>query len=202
MQAALRDRLPIALGGVGLLLISRGAELTRDSASYLDAAVYRTPLYPLFLDLLQAIAAGKALIAAVVLQAALGLSAISILVRYLRRALGLPTWVTWLTAALLLLPYVGPLAVANRIQSEALAYPLFLLAMRYLLAAIVEDRAAPLLAAAGLAGAAVLARPQLLFLYPVVALVALGWSLRRRSRRRGLGVLGALALVMAVAGVW
>ncbi len=180
----------------GLALLRRGIELAKDSSGYLEGAVFRAPLYPLILEALELVFGRHALTATLVGQITFGLVAVAALVLYLRRAIELPDWLAWLAAALLLVPYAGPLAVANRVLSEALAYPLFLLAVRSLLGAILEDRWGRFAAATGWAAALVLTRQQFLFLWPLLTLCALLWLLERSVRRRGLA---ALALVVTVA---
>lgn len=195
-------RLLLAELGIGALVLWRGIELAKDSKGYLDGASYREPLYPLLLDTLELVLGGHALTGALVVQLLLGLIAVGTIIMYLKRGWGLPEWLAWVGVGLLLvLPYLVAPAVASRVLSLGIAYPLFLLVMRNLLAAFAEERLDRFAAAAAWAAALILSRLQFLFLVPVLALASLLWLSDRASRKRAVAALTVVAAIAAGTGL-
>lgn len=176
---------------VALLLLRRGFFVHTDSRSYIDHLVYRTAGYPLFLDLTELLFGRFGLHAAFLLQILLGVWACQSLAATLRRALRVPRIGSVAALLVLLAPYVGPPYVANRILSEGLAYPLFLLTMRALLLVVTAARPSAIGGYVIFGTLVILVRPQFAFLHALSALtVAILWrstGARRKACALALG---------------
>ena len=182
-----------AAAALALLLALRGPGLYPDSASYLAGAPYRPPLYPAFLDVAHLLGGRLALRLVVFLLALLGGLSLLWCVDRLRRVLALPR----LAALLLLVALaVGQLRFAGDIVSEALAAPLYLCFLTALIEAVVGGERGPLLWAVAWLVLGVLARPQLMFAWPVLLLAAGAWLSRGPPRRPG-----RASLALAIAGM-
>jgi hypothetical protein len=196
------------VAGVALLLAAtaawiayRGVIVKPDTSSYLRGAVHRTAGYPLLLELCR-VFPGRAgrLWGAIAIQSALGIGAATWLLVDLRRRfhLGNPSALAALTA--LLSPF-WTLNLGNLVLSQALAYGFFLLAVRSLIRAVLDGRLRDFAGYFAWVGAAVLTRPQFVFLHVVSGLVVLDLLIRRRPWRRVVAVVALFATCLTVPGL-
>jgi hypothetical protein len=170
----------LLLAATGAWIAHKGVVLKPDSRSYLRADVHRSAGYPALIALVRRIFGRSMLPALVAIQAALGLAAATALALYLGRRfrLGVPT--ALLVLAILLSPY-WTLSVGNLVLSQALAYPLLLLAFRFLVSGVADRRERDLFVYLALAFGCVLVRPQFLFVHSI-SLVAVFCAVRGASR--------------------
>ena len=185
---------------LGVALAARGPHLVPDSTSYLDNAPHRPPAYPLFLDLTGLAGRALGLRLAVLLQALGATVATARLGLALRRLLGLGGAATALVLAVLA---IAPLNYAADISTECLTWAAFALLLAEASELLLGDGGwQHLVRAAGWAVLAILLRPQLLFLWPVlggaVVLRALVLGGRGAWLRHGLLLAGALLATSAV----
>lgn len=162
-----------------------------DTPSYRQHDIIRSPLYPAWLS------AGMGADGVLVfLQLALGFGAAAALTRGIRRLLRAGPWGGQVIFAILLAPYYGPSLFGNRMLSEALAYPIFLVAMRALLLGLAESSTQRLLSFFAWSALAILTRRQFLFLVPLAAALLLYVFVYARAafRKRAL-VVGTLAML-------
>ena len=191
---------PAILAVTFFAVATRGHLIAGDSFTYIDAAVFRTPLYPLFLDLVELAAPDHSLAVAAILQLAFGLLAADALVRLLRRLTPMSDLTAIVFLLLFLYPYLGRLEVGTAIHSEGLAYPLYLLSTRFLLAALAHRSGRSFAFYLALCVAAVLTRPQFLFMLALTVPVLVYWLHRERSYRAtfGLALLVVAAALLAL----
>ena len=189
----------------GLLLAAVAAEIWRkgvllrpDSRSYMWAAIHRTAAYPALIELVRRLVGPALLPTLVAVQSALGLASATVLALHLRRrfALGVPSALTVL--AVLLSPY-WVLWAGNLVLAQALAYPLFLLALRFLIAGTLDGRDRDLALYFVLAAFTLLARPQFLFLHAVSLVVIVAVASSRRGWRRNLPLVALFAASLLIA---
>ncbi len=169
----------VLLSGVAVALV-RGPILHPDSDGYIAMSIYRSSLYPLFLAFCRVIGGGNSLTIAVFLQLIFGYLAIVITLDVVRRVLDVRSWVLWPAMALLAVPYVGG-GNGNVILTEAITYPLFMLAMCALFLVLHERRTADVLGFLACVALLVLARRQFLFLFGAVPALLL-WAWRAKAR--------------------
>lgn len=187
--------------------LTMGYTLRADSLTYLEQAkvIVRPPLYPLFLNLLRFLFGPQGLAMAALIQTLLAISAALFLARELRRHFNMqPTGFLFLLGILLspLLPvttiFVENTHISMYILSEALAYPVFLFAMGFMVKAIAVPRTGIVMAALLLCAAGTLIRTQLAFLWPVAACwLLLLWREKIVSMRRAL-VFGACSVLLVI----
>jgi hypothetical protein len=173
------------LAAVAAEIYRRGVLLRPDSRGYMNAVVHRTAAYPAFIELVRRLVGPALLPTLVAAQSVLGLAATTLVALDLRRRFALGTASALAVLGLLLSPYWED-EVGNLVLAQALAYPLFLLAVRSLIAAFARARLRDFVAYFVLAAATVLARPQFVFLHAISLLVVATVALRRRTWRRDL----------------
>lgn len=181
----------------GLALAARGARLVPDSASYLDNAPFRPPLYPLFLDAVQLAAGTRLPKVVVLLQGVAAVVTLARLLAVLRRHLVVGPLA--LVAVGTLLAF-AQLRYAGDLSTESLTCSVFLLLVAEgVHLCFAPDDLRSLARALALTVTAVLLRPQFLFLWPVVIAGVAGLLRLAPSRRRGLRAV-ALIVVALLAG--
>jgi hypothetical protein len=120
-----------------VMIFYKGAILVPDSNSYIlsDLAagdIVRPILYPLVLDIVELLIGSKWINMMVWVQFVLGLIAIYLVAEWCQKIFKIPLLQSFGLYLILYLPYLIPnLWVGNTIASEALAYPLFLIFIRY-----------------------------------------------------------------------
>ena len=179
-------------------LWSQGPNRAIDSAGYWKMEPIRSPGYSLFVQPFLRSGPLHQSWALLAVQLGLGAAAILLLCAYLKRRFDLPFWFAWLVSLPLAFPYVEA-GFGNQILSEGLAYPLFLLVVRFLFQAALERSVLALGLASALTVPLVLARGQFLFLYPVLGLVC-AWMFVVLASRRAAVVKVGLLLVCCIVG--
>lgn len=162
------------LVGVFAYLASLGPMTAPDTASYTGLATYRSPLYPLILRINTFFFGAENYGVLYLLQILFGLSGVHFLIKTLK---GLFQFEGWVTLPLLLvfgIPLYGMVYFGNRILTEAICYPLFLMAFGTLLTGLLRQKTTSLLWFLLWTACLVLTRRQFLFLYPVF-FAALGY---------------------------
>ena len=126
-------------------LAYHGPVIRNDSKTYIAMEAYRDPIYPLFLKFCMLFGNHFGLRIAVVLQLLFGAFAIYLLIKYLKGKFSLNVFVVFLLSVIMIYPYLnipmfnsGSSSVGNYLMTESLAYPLFLIAMRFLIEAVVD----------------------------------------------------------------
>ncbi len=191
----------LLLAATAAWIAYRGVIVKPDSSSYLRSAVHRTAGYPMLLDLCRVLPGRQGrLWGAIAIQSALGIGAATWLLLELRRRfrLGNPSALATLVA--LVSPF-WTLNLGNLILSQALAYGFFLLAARSLIRATIDGRLRDYAGYFAWAGAAVLTRPQFVFLHFVSGLLVLDLLIRRRPFRRVVAVVALFAACLAIPGL-
>ena len=178
-------------------LVSQGPVRAIDSIEYWEMRPSRAPLYSLFLQPFLRLGPLHLSWALLATQLAMGAASIAVLCGYLHRRFQLPFWCTWLLSILLAAPYVGD-GFGNQILSEALAYPLFLVLVRFLVQAALDHSIVDLAVASVLTIPLVLTRGQFLFLYPVLGLLC-AWMYFALPSRRPAVWRASLLLVCCIA---
>lgn len=201
-----RSTLAVLAAGFFIVVALGGATLSSDSQTYLEGRAFRPPLYPLFLQAAQGLFGSYWLRVVPLLQGAAVLAGVLFLARVLGRHLKLGAAAAGavfvvLAAPLLPLP-LDEWRIANNVLSEALSYAALLFAAAFLANGVLSGRrtAGPA-GFASMAALGTLVRPQMLFTYPVAALL-IGWDLFRwrDAKRAGRLALAALLAAAAAAG--
>ncbi|TYA58284.1 hypothetical protein [Formosa maritima] len=109
-----------------IFLIFQDAIYTPDTASYLNAAIYRYPGYAIFTNFLKFIFQDYFDLVTVGIQLLFGFIAVHFVAKKFTEVLQLNYLSKFILVAILLFPFFGPLYVANNICSEGLSYPLYL----------------------------------------------------------------------------
>lgn len=190
-------RIRISVAGVWLfaafcVLLILGPKQYDDSIGYLTGDDFRSPIYPLAIDLFRLTFGRYFEWPLVAFQLTAGGWALYWFSRRLAKTFELSQRGFALVLALCATPYFGiSIQTGNAILSEALAYPIFLLAMGFLIQCIVENKLRPAIHFLLLTTFLVLTRKQFLFLF--VMIVPLLFLLRhaglRWSRLAALGIL-------------
>lgn len=153
-----------------ILLLRIGPLVHKDTHSYLNNAPIYSPVYPYFLQIYDRIFGDRFLEIVVFSQLLLGFGACLWLAHSLRRLFSLPNFTTGLLAFILLLPYLLTTNFGNTIFTEGLAYPMFLLAMKFFLTGMRVRRTSQLVKFLLMSVLLVLTRRQFYILYPLFAI--------------------------------
>jgi hypothetical protein len=179
----------LALGAVVLLRqLTTPTLMTPDSPSYLAHSLWRTPVYPLFLDVMK-VFGGGAMKAAQVVQNLLVVAAAFVLSRAMSAALRCARATSVVALVLLVVP---SFRAGNVIGTEAIAYAGFLAFLSSLLVFLRQPQR--VLALGGWSLVLLMTRPQFLFVMPILAAaVAFAWwKAGRAYGLRAALVLGAV----------
>lgn len=151
-------------------LFLQGPILHPDSASYLYPNPLRPPMYPLLLQINQALFGTNHYHALIFFQLTIGIWAACAFAQTLKKLFALPIWVIAIITIALLIPY-GWQKFGNIVLTEALCYPLFLCATRSLLQGLIGKKTRSFFFFLGWTSLLILTRRQFLFLYPVFGVV-------------------------------
>ncbi|MGY0393094.1 hypothetical protein ACW5R3_11130 [Bizionia sp. KMM 8389] len=110
-----------------IFIMLKPLQFANDSEGYLNISIIRSAPYPIFLAAIKFIFGSYFNIATVFFQACLGLFSCHYLLKTLKTYVKLQAVWYFLIGLILLIPYLYHHAVANKVLSEALAYPLYLL---------------------------------------------------------------------------
>ena len=115
-----------------IMVFVRGIETTNDSASYIGMSSFRGPLYPLLIRLLFFIGGNNYKIWLLCFQIIFGAFGIYIYCSFFYRFFKLKYWLTFILSLSIASPYFFSSTIANLVMTEAISYPLILIAIRYL----------------------------------------------------------------------
>jgi len=179
-------------------LYSKGFILKDDSYGYINNSIYRTPLYPLFIDIFEKYTGAGYLKYVCIGQIALGFFSALILCHTLIKIFGFSNWAFHAIYIAALLPFLGPGSIANAIMSECLAYSMFLIAASYLIKSVYEPAVANFFLLAVFSALAALTRPQFIFMYALLVFFIIFIFLNIRDAKKT--AYFVFILVLAVAG--
>lgn len=158
-----------------LWIISKGAALAPDSASYLEHTMLRKPIYPLVLDFCKFLSPAHWTLVLCAVQGLALLSSIFFLSLTLAKRCGLGWPVFSAVYAVLCIPltpfYVG--VIANWVMPEALAYSFLLGSLAFMIDALCAPKFSTAMGAIALAVVAELTKSQFIFMLPVLLLFSL-----------------------------
>lgn len=149
-------------------IIFKGPDLGNDSYSYIHMYVFRPPGYPLFLAFLR-LFTDHSLWLAVILQTFFNAAVFIFFIRYICKEFGIHP-----VLSLLILPFIVYYFVSmvepQKILTESIAFPLFLLLSVYFIKGVIHKNIKGLIIALGINVILVLIRGQFLFVFPLVVL--------------------------------
>ena len=182
------------------LILQKGALSFPDTEGYLDMAIYRSPIYPIFLAIINSFSGTYFNYITVGIQAILGFLAVRYLIITIGNVLSIPKFWLLILAGVVLLPYMGSLSIANALLSEALAYPLYLLVIALFLKSLTQCNLNSVWKSIPYLLILLLTRNQFLFLIPIGVLLIL-WitKFRLRSVWMLLAIFLSLPLISSVA---
>jgi|TARA_R100000479_G_scaffold21607_1_gene8158 hypothetical protein len=159
---------------VAILVLITPVALQPDSLGYIDIWFNRTPVYPLFVNAVQAVFGDSYKTALKVLQLFLGLASVWFFINQLRKQISLKAFWYLLLTLIILVPYLYNHKIANNILTEAIAYPLYLLTTIHFLLFFFKDRTVHLRYALIFLFILLLTRKQFLYFVPI-GMVILFW---------------------------
>ena len=159
---------------VAILVLITPVALQPDSLGYIDIWFNRTPVYPLFVNAVQAVFGDSYKTALKVLQLFLGLASVWFFINQLRKQISLKAFWYLLLTLIILVPYLYNHKIANNILTEAIAYPLYLLTTIHFLLFFFKDRTIHLRYALIFLFILLLTRKQFLYFVPI-GMVILFW---------------------------
>jgi len=180
---------------VSIIVLIKPLTYFPDSQGYVDMTINRSPMYPLFIGVLQQIFGSYFELVCKVLQLLIGLIAIRYFIQLLQKLLKLKgIWLLLLTL-ILLIPYAYNLNIANNLLSEALSYPLYLLVCALLLKALLTGRKKHLLSVTPVLFLLLLTRSQFIFIIPIALFIYVWISVRQRTFKKQFGILVIIAIL-------
>ena len=185
--------------GTALYVFSIGSIMEPDTGSYLHLTIITTPAYPLFLYGFKKIFGTDGLgIYVVVLQLLYGLYAIWYFSKESKHFFKLSTLFSTVLGVILIVPYWDPnILVANRIVSEGLAYPTFLIWLALFLQCIHKINRKKALKLFIVLGFLISLRPQFNFIIPGIGLVLLiGLGTTFSKKKVFMGMISILVLLI------
>lgn len=156
---------------VFVFVISKPMEFFPDSEGYINMSIIRSATYPIFLYVINNIFGSYFNIATCFFQISFGLLAVYFFVNKLKKHLKInPLWYLVLTL-ILLIPYVYNHTIANRLLSEAISYPLYLIIITHYISLFISKETKHLIMALPLLFLLILTRSQFLYLIPIGILI-------------------------------
>jgi len=150
-----------------IFLLFIGLHDAPDTPGYVDAAIIRSPVYPLFIDFFQSVFGSRYEGFLFIVQLILGFYAMYHFVKMLRGLFSINKWIQFGISIIIMVPYVlGSSRVGNSIISEALAYPFYLFFAANLIPGILNNNLKKLYVAAVILLVLMLTRGQFLFAVP------------------------------------
>ncbi|NOU18341.1 MAG: hypothetical protein HOO91_12365 [Bacteroidales bacterium] len=153
------------------VIFRRGLILAPDSDGYINPTIIRSPVYPLiiqFCKLLVGIYYDKLLL---LLQIVIGLIGVGVFSKLLFKQFSLNKWLVLVISFMLFSPYIFSIQVGNMLLTESLAYPLFLITIKYILEGMSGSNHRKFILSFFFLTLLILTRSQFLFLYPLIAII-------------------------------
>ena len=161
------DLLTVALLSIYILFFygDKTPVMFNDSQGYIDLAVFRSPLYPLWLLFFRKTAGADYLQTVIFAQSILALLSVLLILYIMKFLFGYKSWLTFVLWPFVIYPYVAGLTdgvLYNRtVLTEGLSYPLFYLYMAFFLYALVRKSGMFLLFSFMLSGLMMVLRGQM-----------------------------------------
>jgi hypothetical protein len=182
-----RSELVLRVGSLVVFLflwLAVGVRFDGDSGSYIDGTLLRSPLYPLIIDIFSFI--DSSLNVLILFQLLLGLAAIHVFLRTMRQIFDFSFITSTVVLVFISLPYYFITVrlrffIGNLIMTEAICYPLFLLAAAAIFHALIQKKLRFYLYFILITTFLILTRRQFLFLYPFFGLVWLTLFLQKEK---------------------
>ena len=157
-----------------LFLVYGGPVIRNDTKTYLSMDAFRDPVYPLFLKFCRLFGSNFGLKIAVVIQLLFGAFSIYSLLKYIKSKFNIQPFVVFILSLVLMFPYFhvpmfnsGSASIGNYLMTEALAYPLFLIIIRYFIETIFDKNGKKAIIVISLTALLMLVRGQFKFMYVV-----------------------------------
>lgn len=158
-----------------IYLVSLGPiKIGMDSVHYLDNSVIRSPFYPIFLDI-YGFFFGDYYKPLIFLKLSVAFYSVFKLLKYLQNIFNFKNTLFFAFLIILLTPYFfGDYKYANRVLTEGICYPLYLLSLYFLLRTLFERKLTSFIYFLLCLLILMLTRRQFFFMYPVV-LITIGY---------------------------
>ena len=182
---------------VFLMVIKNPVIYYPDSQGYLDMSIIRSAGYPLFIAMIGFCFGNFFETALLIIQYSIGALAMIIVIKKLKTLLTLHRlWYIILTV-ILLMPYFFHNSIANRLLSEALAYPLYIIIVGFYVEALMTSKVKPLWFVLPLIFLLLLTRSQFLFIIPIGVIIVLKISVETKRTRFNLPlILAFFAMIL------
>jgi len=166
-----------------------------DSEGYLTMSIIRSAPYPILLAALKHLFGSFFNFATIFFQVCLGIFAVGFLMNTIKKHITLHNfWYLFLTL-ILLLPYVYHHAIANGFLSEALAYPLYLIAVAQYITLLNTQQNKNFIYLFTTLFILILTRKQFLFLVPIGILILMYVSFKTKNYKKHIWVFAVFLCV-------
>lgn len=162
-------------------VVLKPVEIFPDTLGYTDMYIIRSPAYPIFVNAIKLLSGAYFDTIFIVIQLLMGLSAIWFFVMQLRKHLNIHSFWMLCITVVLLVPYFHTDHVANRILSEGLAYPLYLIVTSYFISLFITSKKESLYKALPFLFLLILTRYQFIYMIPVGILILVWISFKEKS---------------------
>lgn len=153
---------------IAFVIVLRNPAVTfPDSQGYLEMHIIRTPGYPLFLQIVQAIFGVYFKTAMIVIQILFGCFSIYYFIHKLRSSHILNEFFSVCLAFVLLLPFITGLKIANNILTESLSYSLYLIIVAKFIAFFLSKQQKELYTSLPILAILLITRYQFVFFIPI-----------------------------------
>jgi len=187
---------------VYLLLIAfvfrNGIHTTGDSASYIGMSSIRSPMYPALIKLFYFIGGNHYQIWLLCFQILFGTFGIFVFSRFLHQFFKLNDFLTFVLTLFLSIPYFFYGKIANLVMTEAIAYPLFLISVRFLIESVFDKRMRPFVIYMICSVPLVLTRGQFLFFYVISLVILMIFLIFLKEKRRKIYRLIAIFILLVI----
>jgi len=151
-------------------LFNHGLIFRADTVGYLNYYSSQPPIYPLLIKICKLIGGSNFEFVLLSIQIIFGFIGITTFSVFLYKHFSLNKWIVLLLSFILFEPYII-LRVGNNWTTESLAYPLFLITVKYLLEGLKQQSLRKFVLSFLFASLLILTRAQFLFLYPLIAII-------------------------------
>jgi hypothetical protein len=172
---------------IAIYVFLKGIQTTNDSASYMGMSSMRSPIYPLLIKLFYFIGGNHNQVWLLCFQILFGALGVYIFCSFIHRFFKLEYWLTFLLSLFLLVPYFIFGKIANVVMTEAIAYPLFLITIRFLIESVFNRRMRTFVMYLFCCIPLIMTRGQFLFLYLISVIVIVYFLIFLKEKRKKLG---------------
>jgi hypothetical protein len=177
-----------------LFLFNRGLIFCADTVAYHNYYSSQPPLYPLIILICKLIAGSGYELLLLSIQISLGLIGITAFSFFLYKQFSLNKWIVLLFSIILFEPNFFGLQIGNNEATESLAYPLFLITVKYILEGVKQQSLGKFVSSFFFASLLIFTRAQFLFLYPLIAIIIFYLLLFTTMDKRQIMKLGIIFL--------